>query len=86
MVRLVLLSEIAVGLSVTLPDDSLRVNPLAVLGLTVTEQVALLLFEVFAVIVALPTAFAVTVPLDTVATDELELVQVTVEFLVTVKE
>ena len=85
MVRLVLLSEIAVGLSVTLPDDALSVNPLAVLGLTVTEQVALLLFEVLAVIDALPTAFAVTVPLDTVATDVDELDHVTVEFFVTVK-
>ena len=81
-----LLTEIAVGLSATLPDDALKVNPLAVLGFTVTAHVALLLLEVFAVIVALPTAFAVTIPLDTVATDELDVVHVTVEFLVTVKE
>jgi hypothetical protein len=81
----VLLSEIAVGLRVTLPDDSLKVNPLAVLAFTFTEQVALLLFEVFAVIVAFPTPFAVTVPFDTVATEVDELVQVTAESLVTVK-
>ena len=45
-----------------------------------------MLLEVLAVMVALPTAFAVTVPLETVAIDVDELVQVTVEFLVTVKE
>ena len=81
----VLLSEIAVGKSSTLPDDSLKVNPLAVLGFTVTAHVALLPLEVFAVIVALPTALDVTVPFETVAIDELDVVHVTVEFLVTVK-
>jgi hypothetical protein len=68
-----------------LPDISLKVNPLAVFAFTVTEQVALLLLDVLAVIVALPAAFAVTVPFETVAMDVDELDQVIVEFLVTVK-
>ena len=47
------------------------------LGVTVTSQVAVLPLAV-AVIVAVPTAIALTVPLSTVATEELELDQVTV--------
>ena len=76
---------IAVGASSTLPDDAFKVKPLTVFALTVTAQVADLLFDVFAVIVALPADFAVTVPLDTVATKVDELVHVKAEFLLTVK-
>ena len=47
------------------------------LGLTVIEQVAVLLLLVFTVIVAVPADFAVTNPFDTVATEVLELLQVT---------
>ena len=49
--------------------------------LTVTATVAVLPLWVLAVIVAVPTAFAVIVPFDTVATEELEVVQVTVLFV-----
>ena len=57
--------------------EGLREMPDTRIGVTVTVQVALL-FPAFAVIVAVPTAFAVTVPPLTVATVVLELDQVTV--------
>ena len=53
------------------------VMPLTRMGVTVTAQVADFPPAV-AVIVAVPTPFAVTVPLDTVATEVLELLHVTV--------
>ena len=57
----------------------LRLTPVTVMGLTVTAQVAVLLPSVvLTVIVAVPTAMAVTTPeVETVATDVLLEVHVT---------
>ena len=62
--RVVLLSETEVGLTVE--------------SVTVTVQVAVLPLTVFAVIVAVPFATAVIFPFETVATDDLLVVQATV--------
>ena len=67
--------------------DSTGITGFSDLGPTMISTVAIIseLEAKVAVIVALPSPFAVTVPLDTVAMEVAELVQVTAEALVTVK-
>jgi hypothetical protein len=73
--------------TVIVVDDLLSVTPVTTMGLTlppvtVTEQVAVLLpSAVVTVITALPADTALTVPFDTVATDVLPLLHVTLLFV-----
>ena len=68
--RLAVLLESVMPVTATVESD-----------LTVTATVAVLPLFVFAVIVHVPTPLAVIVPFDTVATEELEVVHVTVWFV-----
>ena len=83
--QLVLSIVTAEGVRFDDPDDEFSVIPVGSCVATVTVQVADLLFDVFTVTVAVPAAFAVTVPFETVATAEEDVDHVTDESAFTVR-
>lgn len=64
---------------INVSEEELRESPVASAYLTVTEQVAVFPLEDFAVMVAVPGAIPVIFPPETVATDELLVLQVTLD-------